>query len=113
MLGFARVEEGDASLTGAGMALARADLQGRKVLFREALADRIAIVGRVLAALRAKADARMPAEFFLDRLGRAFTGPEAQAQLATVANWGAFAELFEYDPDRDEFVASEAAASQS
>lgn len=52
----------------------------------------------------------MPAEFFLDQLARNFTAPEAQAQLATVANWGAFAELFEYDPDRDEFQRGEAAA---
>lgn len=109
LLGFARLGEGDASLTGPGVALARADLQGRKVLFREALVARIAIVGRVLATLRAKADGRMPAAFFLDQIARHFTAPEAHAQLATVADWGAFAELFEYDPDRDEFQRGEAA----
>jgi hypothetical protein len=42
---------------------------------------------------------------------RHFTGPDAQAQLSTVSNWGAFAELFEYHPDRDEFQRGDAAAS--
>ncbi|MER3417933.1 MAG: nitrate ABC transporter ATP-binding protein [Chloroflexota bacterium] len=111
LLGFARVEEGDAILTGAGVLLARADLQGRKVLFREALVDHVAIIGRIVAALRAKADGRLPAEFFLDQLERNFTAPEAQAQLATAEHWGTFAELFEFDPDRDEFVRSDLSES--
>jgi len=113
MLGFARVEEGDAALTGAGVSLARADVQGRKVLFREAAADHVAIIERIVAALRAKSDGRMSAAFFLDQLGRYFTPPEAEAQLATAANWGAFAELFEYDPDRDEFVRGDAVKPSS
>ncbi len=108
MLGLARADGGEAALTGAGISLARADLQGRKVLFRSAATDRIALVGRIEAALRAKSDGRMPAAFFLDQLGRLFTPDEAEAQLATAANWGAYAELFEYDPDREDFVRGEA-----
>ena len=108
MLGFARVEEGDATLTGAGVSLARADLQGRKVLFRSAAAGQVAIIERIVATLRAKSDGRMATAFFLDQLGRHFTPPEAEAQLATAANWGAFGELFEYDPDREEFVRGDA-----
>jgi len=107
LLGFARVEEGDAILTDAGISLARADLQGRKVLFREALMDHVAIVRRIVAALRAKADGRLPAEFFLDQLERTFSEAEARTQLKTAEQWGSFAELFEYDPDRDEFVRSD------
>ncbi len=109
MLGMAQVEEGDGVLTTTGTALARGDLQDRKVLFREAALDHVAVVGRVMAALRAKGDGRMPADFFRDQLGRYFTEPEAAIQLATAAQWGAFAELFEYDPDRDELVRTEAA----
>jgi len=109
LLGFARVVEGDALLTDAGTALARGDLQGRKLLFREALVSRVEVVARILAALRAKADGRMPAPFFLDQIARHFTTPEAEAQLATVADWGGFAELFEYDSDRDEFQRGEGA----
>jgi len=104
ILGFARIDEGDASLSDAGKALARADLQQRKVLFREAVTARAAMVGRIVAALRAKADGRMPAEFFRAQLRRLFTEDEATAQLATAASWGTYAEVFEYDPDRDEFV---------
>lgn len=111
LLGFARVEEGDAVLTETGQALARADVQGGKALFRTAAADRVAIIGRIVAALRAKSDGRMPAEFFLDQLERHFTEPEAEAQLATAANWGAFAELFEMDPDREEFARAEGGSS--
>jgi NitT/TauT family transport system ATP-binding protein len=51
-----------------------------------------------------------PPTFFRDQLGRYFTEPEAAIQLATAAQWGAFAELFEYDADRDEIVRTEAAA---
>lgn len=107
LLGFARVEEGDAILTEAGISLARADLQGRKVLFREAVVDRAIIVSRIVAALRSKRDGRMPVDFFLDQLERNFTSSEAQAQLATAAHWGSFAELFEVDSDRNEFVRSD------
>lgn len=42
----------------------------------------------------------MPLEFFHDILDEHFTEAEVLKQLETAVNWGRYAEIFTYDPER-------------
>jgi len=97
MLGFLRVEEGDAEITAEGRAFAAADIQQRKQLFRTAVLAHVHLLQHIDSALRAKADGALPAEFFHDVLDEHFSDDEARRQLDTAIQWGRYAELFDYD----------------
>ncbi len=97
MLGFLRVEEGDAEITAEGRAFAAADIQQRKQLFRTAVLAHVHLLQQIDSALRAKADGALPAEFFHDVLDEHFSDDEARRQLDTAIQWGRYAELFDYD----------------
>jgi hypothetical protein len=52
------------------------------------------------SALESKSDHVMPLEFFHDILDEHFTESEVEKQLETALNWGRYAEIFSYDPER-------------
>jgi NitT/TauT family transport system ATP-binding protein len=97
MLGFLRVEQGDAEITETGRQVAAGDIQQRKQLFREALLAHVPLLQQMASALHAKADRTMPAEFFHDLLDEHFSEDESKRQLDTAIQWGRYAELFDYD----------------
>jgi NitT/TauT family transport system ATP-binding protein len=97
MLGFLRVEHGDAEITDLGRKVAAGDIQQRKQLFREALLAHAPLLQQMDSALHAKADGTLPAEFFQDLLNEHFSDDEARRQLDTAIQWGRYAELFDYD----------------
>jgi NitT/TauT family transport system ATP-binding protein len=102
LLGFARVEEGDAVLTAEGSAFVDAPIQVRKDLFRRSVLTRLTLISRIHAALQAKHDRRLPDAFFLDALEKHFSAQEARRQLATAIDWGRYAEIFGFEDDTDE-----------
>ncbi len=102
LLGFVRVEEGDAILTPDGRAFADASILERKALFRRAVLARPTLVSRIHAALAAKQNRRLPEAFFLDLLEEHFSAAEARRQLDTAIQWGRYAELFGFDDDTGE-----------
>jgi NitT/TauT family transport system ATP-binding protein len=112
LLGFLRVDEGDAILTEQGRAFSEATTLTRKDLFRRALLDHPTLVTRIHTALAAKKDRRLPEDFFLDLLEEHFSGNEARRQLDRAIEWGRYAELFSYDADTQELI-SETADSGS
>jgi NitT/TauT family transport system ATP-binding protein len=97
LLGFLRVEHGDAEITELGRKVAAGDIQQRKQLFREALLAHVPLLQQMASALHAKADGTMPAEFFRDLLDEHFSESESERQLDTAIQWGRYAELFEFD----------------
>ena len=97
LLGFARVEQGDAEITELGRELAGSDIQGRKKIFREALLARVPILQQIDSALQTKKDGTMLLDFFHDLLDEHFTEGEVHKQLDTAIQWGRYAELFDYD----------------
>jgi NitT/TauT family transport system ATP-binding protein len=97
MLGFLRLEQGDAEITAEGRAFATADIQQRKQLFRAAVLAHVPLLQQMDSALRAKADGTLPAEFFHDVLDEHFSDDEARRQLDTAIQWGRYAELFDYN----------------
>src|SRR5258708_12802986 len=73
LLGFLRVEHGDAEITELGRKVAAGDIQQRKQLFREAVLAHVPLLHQMASALPAKADGTMPPEFFPPLLSPHFT----------------------------------------
>jgi NitT/TauT family transport system ATP-binding protein len=100
LLRFATTERGDVDLTRAGKAFAEADISTRKVLFREAALAHVILLQQINSALLSKSDHTMPLEFFRDILDQQFSGEEVERQVETALNWGRYADIFAYDPER-------------
>jgi NitT/TauT family transport system ATP-binding protein len=110
LLGFAWLKEGDVQLTSQGVRFADADIQNRKVLFREAALQHVMILKQIDSILKKKSDHSISDEFFHDILDEHFAQDEVQRQFDTAMNWGRYAEIFDYDRDSGRLVQSEPAA---
>ena len=97
MLDFAKIFEGEVSLTERGRDFATTTILRSKEVFREQLLSRLPIFTTIVRTLSASRSKTMPADFFLDLWEEHFPEEEAQRQLATAVEWGRYAELFEYD----------------
>ena len=109
LLGFATLNEGEVAITSQGVAFADADIQTRKVLFREAVVKNVVILQQIESVLKAKTDHSIPEEFFHDILDEHFSKDEVERQLNTALNWGRYAEIFDYDSERGRLVLAEPA----
>ncbi|HEY1810655.1 MAG TPA: nitrate/sulfonate/bicarbonate ABC transporter ATP-binding protein [Acidobacteriaceae bacterium] len=107
LLGFLKVEEGDAVITPEGRAYAQAEILEQKELFRKAAVDHVLLLRQITRALRNKSDHSVPEDFFLDMLDEQFSDDECERQLETAINWGRYAELFDWDDGRRRFVLHE------
>ena len=112
LLGFARLEEGDAKITQEGIRFAQADIATRKVLFREAALGHILLFQQINNALAAKSDHSVPVELFRDILDEHFPDNEVQRQLETALDWGRYSGMFTYDPESERLVAAEPVAAE-
>ena len=97
LLGFALLKEGDVEITPQGIAFADADIQQRKILFRQAALEHVTILKQIDNVLKRKSDHSIPDEFFHDILDEHFAEDEVQRQFETAMNWGRYAEIFDYD----------------
>lgn len=104
LLGFARVEEGDVRITPDGIRFARADINTRKQLFREAALKHILLFQQIANALAAKSDQSIPLGLFRDILAEHFPDNEVQRQLEIALDWGRYSGLFTYDPESERLV---------
>jgi NitT/TauT family transport system ATP-binding protein len=107
MLGFATLTEGEVKITPQGVAFADADIQARKVLFREAAVRNVTVLQQIESILKAKTDHSIPEEFFHDILDEHFSQDEVERQLDTAMNWGRYAEIFDYDSETGRLVLAE------
>jgi NitT/TauT family transport system ATP-binding protein len=101
LLGFVDAHEGDVKITSEGRAFVGADISTRKSLFRKAALAHVALLQRMKSALDSRSDHVMPVEFFHDVLDEHFTETEVDRQLETALNWGRYAEIFTFDPEKD------------
>jgi NitT/TauT family transport system ATP-binding protein len=108
LLGFLKVEEGDASITPTGEEFANSEILRQKELFRDAAVEHILLLRQIRRALEAKSDHTVPEEFFLDMLDEQFSEEESRRQIETAVNWGRYAELFDFDAGRRRFVMPDA-----
>jgi NitT/TauT family transport system ATP-binding protein len=107
LLGFATLKEGDVQITPQGVIFADADIQQRKVLFRQAVLDHVTILKQIDSILKRKSDHSIADEFFHDILDEHFSEDEVQRQFETAMNWGRYAEIFDYDRERGRLVQTE------
>jgi NitT/TauT family transport system ATP-binding protein len=108
LLGFLRVEEGDAVITLEGQAFAQADIQARKAIFRKAALANVPLLRQMEQALKAKANRTLNDEFFRDLLDEHFGEEESRRQLETAIQWGRYAEIFDYDAATGKLTLTEA-----
>jgi NitT/TauT family transport system ATP-binding protein len=104
LLGFLKIEEGDAAITASGTEFANSEILRQKELFRVAALANVLLLRQIRRALEAKSDHTVPQDFFLDMLDEQFSGEECQRQIETAVTWGRYAELFDYDAGHRRFV---------
>ena len=107
LLGFLKIEEGDAAITQVGRAFAESEIQQQKEVFRQAAVEHVLLLRQITRALDTKSDHTVPEEFFLDMLDEQFSQEETLRQLETAITWGRYAELFDFDASRRRFVRPE------
>jgi NitT/TauT family transport system ATP-binding protein len=76
-------------------------------LFREAALEHVTILKQIDSILRRKADHSIADEFFHDILDEHFSEDEVQCQFETAMNWGRYAEIFDYDREKNLLVQTE------
>jgi NitT/TauT family transport system ATP-binding protein len=101
LLGFAKLEEGDVTITPEGKTWAEADVSTQKQLFRQAAFARILLFQQIVRVLKEKSNHSIPLELFRDILDEHHPEEEIQRQLETVLNWGRYCELFAYDSEKE------------
>jgi len=108
LLGFLKVEEGDAAITPSGTEFANSEILRQKELFRLAALQSVLLLRQIRRALEAKSDHTVPEDFFLDMLDEQFSEEESLRQIETAVAWGRYAELFDFDASRRRFVLPDA-----
>jgi NitT/TauT family transport system ATP-binding protein len=108
ILGFLKVEEGDAAITPSGAEFANSEILRQKELFRDAALENVLLLRQIRRALESKTDHTVPEEFFVDMLDEQFSEDESQRQMETGIAWGRYAELFDFDAGRRRFVLPDA-----
>ncbi|MBV8655852.1 MAG: nitrate/sulfonate/bicarbonate ABC transporter ATP-binding protein [Candidatus Eremiobacteraeota bacterium] len=111
ILDFVRVDDGEVFLTPAGSEFATATILHSKELFQKHLLARVPLFNAIVRTLGEKRSGTMRADFFLDIWDEYFPREEAERQLATVVDWGRYAELFEYDAVEGSITLHEEAAA--
>jgi NitT/TauT family transport system ATP-binding protein len=113
LLGFAWLKEGDVQLSRQGVLFADADIQRRKILFREATLEHVTILKQIDSILKRKSDHSINDEFFHDILDEHFSEEEVQRQFDTAMNWGRYAEIFDYDRESGRLIQTETPQSET
>ena len=108
LLGFLKVEEGDAVITPTGEEFANSEILRQKELFRNAATENVLLLRQIRRALDTKSDHAVREDFFLDMLDEQFSEEEGQRQIETAVTWGRYAELFDFDAARRRFVLPDA-----
>ncbi len=101
LLGMATLQGGDIELTPLGETFAATTILARKEIFAQRIRS-LPIFQWIVDELQHAPEHRLPQEFFLKVLESDFTSEEAERQLDIAINWGRYAEVFEFDDDRDE-----------
>ncbi len=94
---FASVSDGDIEITPAGNAFAEGDIQEKKTIFADHLLRYVPLVRHIRRILDERPDHAAKQERFLNELEDNLSESVAEEVLATVIDWGRYAELFAYD----------------
>lgn len=95
------VSKGDIELTEEGRAMAVAEEPERKRRLARRL-EHLPLISEIQRELEV-GSGRVPEALFLERLVEHFSEPEARRQLATALAWARYGEVFDFDPESEEF----------
>ncbi len=109
LLGFASVESGDIKILDTGRRIIDGDENVKKEVFRQQMIAHVGLIKRIVGELGEEEDHRVGRETMLGLLEDSFSPQESERQLDTAVDWARYAELFDYDPDANEFFLSEGA----
>ena len=98
-LGLVTIAAGDIELTAEGCVLAVAEEPERKRWLGKRLRQ-LPVIAEIRKAVE---QGRAPRKDFLEQLTAHFSKAEAKRQLATALDWARYGEVFDLDPDADEF----------
>ena len=99
ILGLAKVDQGDITMTAKARALLEADITEKKELIAKQLIKHIPLAKYIVDTLHDCSAERASEERFHKVLEEYFTEDEAERVLTTMIDWGRYAELFAYDYD--------------
>jgi NitT/TauT family transport system ATP-binding protein len=97
LLGLARVERGDITLTPLGRRYALAGQAQRQALFGRQLLKHVPLAARIQRELEDDADGTLAEEPFLELLEDTLEAGQAKRMLEVAIEWGRYGELYEYD----------------
>ena len=103
LLGFVKIESGDIEFTDTGRTVIDGDENVKKSIFHRQLLQSVPLINQVIRELANKEDHRVDRERLHKLLRHSFSPGESERQFNTVIDWARYAELFDYDPDADEF----------
>jgi len=109
LLGFVKIGSGDIELADLGRRVIDGDENAKKAIFRQQMLANVLLVQRVGSELEQDPDHRVGREVILEFLGSSFPPEESERQTKTVIDWARYAELFDFDPDTDQFFLPETA----
>jgi NitT/TauT family transport system ATP-binding protein len=109
LLGFVKIEKGHLEFADLGRSVIDGDENAKKAIFRRQIMANVALVNRIVVDLENQDEHRIGRERILELLEYSFSPAESERQLKTVVDWARYAELFDYDPDADEFFLPESA----
>lgn len=96
------VSKGDIELTDEGRQLAAAEEPERKRRLARRL-EHLPLISEIRRALEVEEGGRVPQSVFLEHLLEHFSETEARRQLATAIAWARYGEVFDFDPESEEF----------
>ncbi|MES2211863.1 MAG: nitrate/sulfonate/bicarbonate ABC transporter ATP-binding protein [Pseudomonadota bacterium] len=99
ILGFAKIAQGDFSLTDIGAHFAAADILERKQIFAEQLIQHVPLAKHIRDMLASDPHHVKNEEVILKSLESSLSENEADRVLKVIIDWGRYAEIFAYDYD--------------
>jgi len=109
LLGFVKIEHGDIELDDLGRKVVEGDENDKKSIFRQQMLASVLLARRIRSELQSSQDFRVGREVILEFLGSSFTPDESERQVLAIVDWARYAELFDYDPETDQFFLPEKA----
>ena len=109
LLGFVKIEHGDIELDDLGRKVVDGDENDKKSIFRQQMLASVLLARRIRSELQSSQDFRVGREVILEFLGSSFTPDESERQVLAIVDWVRYAELFDYDPETDQFFLPEKA----
>jgi NitT/TauT family transport system ATP-binding protein len=108
LLRFAELRGAELVLTPSARRYAQGDVDQRKQLFAQALAQHVPLVQHIRRILDERASHEAPARRFRDELEDHMSEDYAEETLLQVILWGRYAEIFAYDEETDRFSLDDA-----